>query len=96
MLTVSISESQAALGYYYENNQEIPESLEALNIQTELPDGSLMTLDNNMALTINTDKGELIFTPAENEQRKIIWDCINGEGLDAESLPPSCVRVEIK
>ncbi|MGY5451098.1 M48 family metalloprotease [Agarivorans sp. MS3-6] len=100
VLTVSISESQAArdaLGLYYENNQVVPESLEALNIQTELPDGSLMTLDNNnMALTVNTNKGQLIFTPAENDQRKIIWDCTNGEGLAPESLPPSCVRIEIK
>jgi len=90
-------DTRDALSYYYENNQEIPESLSALNINAELIDGSLMTLDtDNMALSINTKNGELIFTPAEDDQGKIIWDCINGEGLTPEQLPPVCIRVEIK
>jgi len=100
VLAASITDSQGtrdALGNYYENNQKIPESLDALNINSELMDGSLMTLNsNNMTLSINTDKGELIFTPAENDQGKIIWDCVNGEGIAVEALPPSCLRVEIK
>ena len=49
-----------------------------------------------MALSINTKKGELVFTPAEDDQGKIIWDCINGEGITPEQLPPTCIRVEIK
>lgn len=100
VLAANIIQSQDtrdALGNYYENNQEIPESLSALNIKAELIDGSLMTLDtNNMALSVNTKKGEIIFTPAEDDQGKIIWGCINGEGLTPEQLPPSCISVEIK
>ena len=49
-----------------------------------------------MALSINTKKGDLLFNPAENDQGKITWDCVNGEGLAVESLPPSCVIIEIK
>ena len=90
-------DTRDALGDYYETNQKIPESLEILNIKEELIDGSLMTLNiDNMALSINTKKGELIFTPAEDDQGKIIWDCINGGGIRPEQLPPSCIRVEIK
>lgn len=94
---IQSKDTRDALGNYYENNQEIPESLDVLNIKPELSNGTLMTLDtNNMALYLNTEKGELIFTPAENDQGEIIWDCINGEGVTPEQLPPTCIRVEIK
>lgn len=55
-----------------------------------------MWLDSStMVLSVQTPDGELIFTPAETDQGKIIWDCVNGEGATEQSLPPSCVRVEI-
>jgi type II secretory pathway pseudopilin PulG len=99
VLSLNIIQSQDtrdALSNYYEINQEIPESLSVLNIDTELSDGTLMVLDtNNMALSVNTAKGELIFTPAVDDQGKIIWDCINGEGINVEQLPPTCTRVDI-
>lgn len=94
---INSQDTRDAIGNYYETNHKIPESLDILNIKTELIDGSLMTLNiDNMALSISTKKGELIFTPAEDDQGKIIWDCINGEGVTPEQLPPSCIRVEIK
>lgn len=99
ILAKNIMQSQNTrdlLGNYYETNKEIPESLSVLSIDAELIDGSLMTLNSdNMSLSISTKKGVLLFTPAENDQGKIIWDCINGEGITPEQLPPSCIRVEI-
>ena len=98
-LSAAIIESQNArnsLGNYYVNNQMIPESLATLNIQAELPSGSWMTLNDGMVLSVISDNGELIFTPAEGEQGEIIWDCINGDGLKQKQLPPSCTRVEVK
>lgn len=82
------------LGDYYVNNQQIPESLSALGIESELIDGSLMILENNMVLSISTERGELVFEPAETDQGEIIWGCTNGEGLDPEKLPPTCISVE--
>jgi len=100
MLATNIHHSQDtrdALGNYYETNQIIPESLDILNINAELTDGSLMTIDpNNMILSISTQQGELIFTPVEDEQGKIIWGCKNGEGITPDQLPPSCISVEIE
>jgi len=85
------------LATHYEINQEIPESLSVLNISAELIDGSLMTLDtDNMTLFVASEKGELIFTPALDEEGKIIWDCINGEGTTLEQLPATCTQVEME
>ncbi|WP_216021482.1 hypothetical protein [Colwellia sp. E2M01] len=36
---------------------------------------------NNMALSVKTKKGELIFILAEDDTDKIIWSCVNGEDL---------------
>ena len=50
-----------------------------------------MTLNtNNMVLSVNTKKGELIFTPSEDDQGHIIWGCMNGDGLTLSELPPTC------
>jgi Zn-dependent protease with chaperone function/type II secretory pathway pseudopilin PulG len=98
-LSATIINSQSvrdALGNYYLTNQKIPESLDDLGVQSELVDGSQMSLANNMILTISTKRGELIFTPAADAEGKIIWGCTNGEGLNPEQLPPSCINVEIK
>ena len=90
-------ETRDLLGTYYEINQEIPVSLSILNISEELMNGASMTLDtDNMTLFVASEKGELIFTPAVDEDGKIIWDCINGEGITQEQLPPTCTQVEME
>ena len=90
-------ETRDLLGTYYEINQEIPVSLSILNISEELMNGASMTLDtDNMTLFVASEKGELIFTPALDEEGKIIWDCINGEGITQEQLPPTCTQVEME
>lgn len=93
-LHATVIESQGArdaLGNYYMNRQEIPDSLATVNIDSQLPDGSELTLDlSNMALTVNTQRGEIIFIPKIDEQGTIFWTCTNGDGIKPTQLPPSC------
>ena len=80
-----------ALGDYYESNQKVPASLDILGIQSQLDDGTRLSLDSDeMVLTISTKQGEIIFTPAVAAQGHIIWNCTNGKGLKPRQLPPSC------
>ena len=84
-------DARAALAEYYESNEGIPESLEDLDIETVLDDGSELVLDSkNMALTVVTEFGELVFVPALDERKRIVWSCTNGEGLSAASVPATC------
>lgn len=98
-LTLVIIDSQStrdALGEYYLTTQTIPESLADLDILAELTDGSLMVLNSGMILSINTSHGQLVFTPAQDDNGEIIWSCENGNGLKAKSLPASCSSIEIE
>ena len=80
-----------ALAGYYRSNQRVPESLDALGIPSQQADGSQLSLDpNNMALTVVTGQGDLIFTPSVDDQDRIIWACTNGEGLKPSQVPLSC------
>ena len=79
------------MGDYYKATQDVPESLDAVGISSELDDGSQMSLDPEyMVLTISMEQGELIFTPSVDEQGNVIWHCSDGEGLKPSHLPASC------
>jgi Zn-dependent protease with chaperone function/Tfp pilus assembly major pilin PilA len=98
MLGGVVMESQSArdtLVRYYESNQQVPESLEAAGIPSQLSDNSQMVLNpENMALTVTTTKGELIFTPRITKEGRIVWACENGEGIQPKQLPATCVSFE--
>lgn len=88
---VGSQNARDALGNYYQTNRNIPESLEVAGIQSQLPDGSRLSLDTNkMVLTVGTKQGELIFTPTVDVQGHITWSCSGGEGLKPTQLPTSC------
>lgn len=93
-VSAAIIKSQGArevLGSYYQSNQRVPESLSALGIRSQEPDGTQLSLNpNNMVLTVNTKQGELIFTPSVDNRGHIVWGCTNGEGLKPTQLPPAC------
>ncbi len=75
--------------------RKIPESLENVGIAPQLSDGSPLQLDpETMVLTVTTQKGDIIFTPALDEQGHIVWSCANGEGLKPMHLPASCRSTE--
>lgn len=98
MVSTAVIDSKSAretLGAYYESNEKIPESLENVGIAPQLSDGSPLQLDpETMVLTITTKKGDIIFTPALDEQGHIVWSCANGEGLKPMHLPASCRSTE--
>lgn len=76
---------------YYETNQAVPKSLDAVGIKSLLKDGSQLSLDpNNMELTVKMKKGEIIFIPKVDKENRIFWTCSNGEGLKWKQLPSSC------
>lgn len=82
---------RSALGNYYETNQKIPQSLEAIGVPAQLGDGSQLSLDPaKMVLTVKTAQGELVFIPSADAQGRITWTCTNGEGFKPAHLPPSC------
>jgi Zn-dependent protease with chaperone function/type II secretory pathway pseudopilin PulG len=84
-------DARETLSDYYEANQDVPESLDAVGINSELADGSQMSLDPEyMVLTISMEQGDLIFTPRVDEQGNVIWYCSDGEGLKPSHLPASC------
>jgi Zn-dependent protease with chaperone function len=93
-----IIESQGArdaLANYYESQQQVPESLEAAGIPSQLADGTQMEVDSeNMVLSVTTSEGELIFTPRVTEQGRIIWGCESGEGIMPKQLPTTCLGFE--
>ena len=83
------------IGNYYQANQKVPESLEILNIRSQLVDGSQLSLEpNKMVLTVKTKQGELIFTPTEDAEGRIVWGCSNGKGIKSTQLPPTCRSTE--
>ena len=93
-LSQVVVDSQAtrdALGSYYEANKAVPASLEEIRQPAQLRDGSRMQLNaKSMVLTIGTPQGELVFEPRVDDQGRIRWNCMNGEGLLPSQVPSSC------
>jgi len=88
--------TRAALSEYYLTTQNIPESLEALNIDAELTDGSSMVVYEGMVLSITTSNGELVFTPSQGENGDIIWSCEGGTGVKVKWVPASCTSAMVE
>lgn len=93
-VAVAISASEGArdaLGAYYLANQKVPETLETAGVAEALPGGVRLALDPEaMVLTVDTGKGELIFTPSADNEDEVTWSCSIGEGLKPGQVPPSC------
>ncbi|WP_417070498.1 M48 family metalloprotease [Niveibacterium terrae] len=93
-LTSALVQSKGAresLAGFYQTKRAVPPSLEAAGIPDRLPDGSSLALDSNkMILTVSTAKGALIFTPAQDAQGQITWECSAAEDLKKGQLPPAC------
>ena len=93
-VSVAVAQTAAvrqALGDYYESNKEVPESLDDIGIPSQLDDGTELALDtDNMVLTVIMGSRELVFEPSVDEQERVVWSCMNGEGLKPSQLPASC------
>jgi Zn-dependent protease with chaperone function/type II secretory pathway pseudopilin PulG len=83
--------ARRALAAYYVEKKEVPASLEAAGVAATLADGSQLTLDSDtMTLTVDTPKGQLVFTPDENADGSVSWHCTGGIGVRPEQLPTAC------
>ncbi|MEY4588508.1 MAG: hypothetical protein RL497_584 [Pseudomonadota bacterium] len=92
-MSAVISESQVVreqLSAYYQTNKKVPESLDSAGLPSALADGSALSLDEEMVLTISTGSGAIIFTPDIGKDGLVNWSCSNGEGLKPTQLPASC------
>ncbi len=80
-----------ALVNHYQENEEIPESLDAISIPAQLADGTTLSVDSdNMVLTLKMAQGEIVYTPRINDQGQVTWTCSGGEGFKPKQLPKSC------
>jgi len=83
--------ARRALAAYYVEKKEVPASLEAAGVPATLADGSQLSLDSDtMTLTVDTPKGQLVFTPDENPDGTVRWHCTRGAGVRAAQLPSAC------
>jgi Zn-dependent protease with chaperone function len=91
----AVQQSQVArdaLSEYYRKNRRFPESLSELGIPPVTPNGFWQSLDpDEMALTVSTVEGDLVFTPSPlSDDDRIDWICTGGDGIGPEQLPTSC------
>jgi len=92
MLGAVVSESgpvREKLTQYYLSSGKVPRSLEDAGVTPQLPDGSRLSVDEHMVLTVQTAAGEVVFVPSA-VQGKILWYCTNGQGVRPDQLPADC------
>ena len=83
--------ARESLGNYYLSRHEVPESLKAAGVDSQLVDGTPLSFDpQQMVLTARIKQGEIIFTPTVDDKGRVVWRCSNGEGLKPKQLPASC------
>jgi len=94
VLAQSMSASQHArdtLASAYETTGHVPADLAAAGLPDSGPNGMSMRLDpKNMALSVATPRGTLLFTPRQNAQGRIFWTCGPGSQMRPSQLPPGC------
>jgi Zn-dependent protease with chaperone function/type II secretory pathway pseudopilin PulG len=82
---------QQALSAYYAAHEQSPDTLQSAGIAPTLISGEVLALDAaNMVLTVQSENGQILFTPTLDAQGKVRWSCSAGEGMKPALLPDSC------
>lgn len=94
-IAAAMMESQPArnaLASYYDDKEDIPESLESIGQPSLLSSGSELTLDpESMVLSVTTRSNEtIVYSPEKDAQGQISWTCAAGEGLKTVLVPKEC------
>jgi Zn-dependent protease with chaperone function/type II secretory pathway pseudopilin PulG len=90
-LVIESERVRDALAEYYQKNDDVPESLDAAGLPSQLPSGHELSLDpDQMVLTVITPHGELMFSPSIGANDRVVWTCSGGEGLRDRQLPLVC------
>jgi Zn-dependent protease with chaperone function/Tfp pilus assembly protein PilE len=94
VLAVAAAESEHArqqLVQYYRAENKVPASLTEAGVDAQLPNGVELSLSaKGMVLTVQSKRGELVFTPKRDPQGQITWACTAGTGVKPQQLPPAC------
>ena len=76
----------------YLASQEVPASLAQAGLPETLPGGEGLSLDNKtMVLSVETERGTLVFTPEVTDQGEIRWACAPGSEMRTGQVPADCV-----
>ena len=79
------------LGRYFEANEEVPASLESLDLPTELADGTPLYFNaDDMVVTVEMTNGDLLLAPGIDDAGRVVWRCEAGFGLTTTQMPPFC------
>jgi Tfp pilus assembly protein PilE len=81
-----------ALGNYYKQKEEIPDSLSIAGAPESLPGGAELTLDpDTMVVEVALPKaaGTLRMEPSATDDG-IAWNCVAGDDLADKALPIAC------
>jgi Zn-dependent protease with chaperone function len=76
------------LAAYYEENEEIPDSLEEAGLPSVLSDGTEIALDReNMTISVPTKAGRLYMIPSPMEDGSLRWSCSVYDSKLESALP---------
>lgn len=83
--------ARESVATYYKEHKTAPASLEQAGVAAALPTGDKLSLDSDtMVLTVETSKGQLLFTPQVAADGTVTWECSVGEGVAAAQAPSAC------
>ncbi len=84
--------AKEAIGAYYAEHHDKPESLADANVDPVLPNGLQLSLDaDTMSLSIETPQGEqLVFSPQAGDDDALTWQCSPGLGTKPSHAPVLC------
>jgi Zn-dependent protease with chaperone function/type II secretory pathway pseudopilin PulG len=86
--------ARQALAAYYKSKEHAPESLQEAGVTPTLSNGATLSVDpDSMVLTASSPEGDLVFTPAPNEQGDVAWTCEGGDSLPLPRVPPACLQM---
>ena len=88
---VSSEPTRRTLAAWYAEHKEPPASLEAAGLPATLADGSQLSLEaESMVLTVESQRGALVFAPQEGADGAVTWHCSGGAGVRPSQLPALC------
>lgn len=84
--------ARTALASYFDDKQDIPDSLESIGQPSLLASGTQLTLEpETMVLSVTAKTGEtIVYSPEKDAQGQITWTCAGGEGMKVSLVPKEC------
>lgn len=88
---VEVQPVQEGLVAHYQRRGEIPATLEAVRLPSQLPGGATLELNpNNMMLKLRHGAVGMVLLPRKSENGAIVWACEADTDTKPAALPASC------